>query len=220
MKESPQAGPNASPVRREGISRREMVQKLVTGASSGIIASSIAVPAAAEEPAPASATSAEQGAQPAEWTPQFLDLHQAETLEPLAEIIIPGSTKAEVTQFTDLLLSVDTVENRAKFVAAISAMDGEALRSGGVPFKELVKARQVDILTLASHTAPALSSESKGDASNASAAEPSSNLRDHFENLKEWVRKAYYSSEIGTRELGWSDTYFYDSLPPCNGTTS
>ncbi len=220
MKESSQSNSNASPGRREGISRRAMVQKLVTGASSGIITSSIAVPAAAEETSRAPATGAEQSTQPAEWTPLFLDMHQAETLEPLAEIIIPGSTKAEVTQFIDLLLSVDTVENRAKFVAAISAIDGEALRSDGVPFKNLVKARQVEILTLASHTVPALSAGIEGDASNASAAEPSANLRDHFENLKEWVRKAYYSSEIGMRELGWSDTYFYDSLPPCNGTTS
>jgi len=49
---------------------------------------------------------------------------------------------------------------------------------------------------------------------------PPGSLRDHFDNLKGWVSKAYYSSEIGLRELGWSDSYFYDSLPECNGTTS
>ncbi len=199
MKNSSQ--PNDLSAKPEGISRREMVQKLVSGASSGIIATSIATPIAADMQPPVPTTVAEQSVPATKWTPLFLDAHQADTLSVLAEIIIPGSAKAEVTQFIDLLLSVDTIESRTKFVAAISATDGEALRSDGMPFKKLATARQLEIVTLASKSSPG-------------------NLRDHFENLKEWVRKAYYSSEIGMREMGWSDTYFYDSLPPCNGTTS
>ncbi len=150
MKNSSQpCDPSAKP---EGISRREMVQKLVSGASTGIIASSIAVPASAEVRPPAPATGAVQSAQPAEWTPLFLDARQVDTLNVLAEIIIPESTKAQVTQFIDLLLSVDTIENRAKFVAAISATDGEAMRRENIPFKQLAPAWQIEILTLASKT--------------------------------------------------------------------
>jgi Gluconate 2-dehydrogenase subunit 3 len=206
--------------KRRGISRRKMVQTLLSGASTGIIASSIPAPAAAEVRPPAPGAVAEQTAQPAEWNPLFLDSHQADTLNVLAEIIIPGSTKAEVTQFIDLLLSEDTVENRAQFVAAISAMDGEAMQQEGRPFKELAPARQIEILTLASKIAASVPAGNGGGSAKPSGAAPPPNLRDHFENLKEWVRKTYYSSEVGLRELGWSDNYFYDSLPPCNGTTS
>lgn len=192
---------NDSSTRREGISRREMVQKLVSGASSGIIASSIGAPVQAETRPAVAAVENPQSAQPVEGATLFLDSHQAETLRALAEIIIPGSAKADVTQFIDLLLSVDTLENRTNFVASISAMDGEALRDDGTAFTKVTPARQLEIVTRASESA-------------------SGGLRDHFDNLKEWVRKAYYSSETGMRELGWSDNYFYDSLPPVDGPTS
>jgi hypothetical protein len=40
-------------------------------------------------------------------------------------------------------------------------------------------------------------------------------LRDHFENIKTWVRGAYYSSELGMRELGWTGRVFYEKMPAC-----
>ncbi len=215
--------PENSPSKLQGISRREMVQKLVSGASTGIIASSIATPIAAEvqPPAPAAAAgAAEQATQAAEWAPAFLESHQVETLSILAEILIPGSSKAQVTQFIDLLLSEDSIENRRQFVAAISAIDGEAMRRENIPFKQLAPAQQIEILTYASKMAAGAPFATPVDPTNASGSAPPGNLRDHFENLKEWVRKTYYSSEEGMRELGWSDDYFHDSLPPCNGTTS
>jgi hypothetical protein len=206
----------------EGISRREMVQKLVGGASSGLIASSVTVGRPAEGQSVNPAPDKQEDGKLGERTPAFLDSHQLETLGVLAEIIIPGSTKAEVARFVDLLLSVETMENREKFVTSLSAMDGEALFRYGQPFKSLNHDRQIDLLTLASNAASGHSPGPNSRPSGASAPEPMppGSLRDHFDNLKGWVSKAYYSSEIGLRELGWSDSYFYDSLPECNGTTS
>src|SRR3954468_16178770 len=43
----------------------------------------------------------------AAWKPHFLSEPQAQSLDELAESIIPGSSRAHVNRFTDLLLSVD-----------------------------------------------------------------------------------------------------------------
>lgn len=40
-------------------------------------------------------------------------------------------------------------------------------------------------------------------------------LRDRFEHLKGWIVGAYYSSEIGMRELGWTGNVFFASFPGC-----
>jgi hypothetical protein len=34
-----------------------------------------------------------------------------------------------------------------------------------------------------------------------------------FENLKTWITGAYYSSEMGMRELGWTGIVFFDDFP-------
>ena len=40
-------------------------------------------------------------------------------------------------------------------------------------------------------------------------------LRGHFENLKDWIAGAYYSSETGMRELGWTGNVLHRELPGC-----
>lgn len=199
----------------EGISRREMVQKLVGGASTGIIGSTLA--ASPASPAP-ELTKPNEVAKSIERNPLVLDAHQAQTLVVLAEIMIPGSTRAEVAPFIDLLLSVDTVEHREQFIGSISAMDGEALRQFGVPFKTASAAQQIELLTAAAKPVAAPGS-SESTASIASTL-PANVLHGHFQNLKAWISKAYYSSETGMRELGWSDNYFYPELPECGGVTT
>jgi hypothetical protein len=41
------------------------------------------------------------------------------------------------------------------------------------------------------------------------------NLRDHFDHLKDWVVGAYYSTEEGMRELGWTGNQFFPSFNAC-----
>jgi len=194
-------------------------------ATGGAVTSSVAAAQPAHGQSAGLATPSSGGAEaPAvKWDSAVLDPHQVETLSALAERIVPGSIKAGVAPFVDLLLSADTLENQKAFLASLSAIDGESRRRYGLPFKELAEARQNEILKIISRPAHGQSSGSE----TASPAEPASQpvlplgvLHEHFENLKSWVSKAYYSTEIGLRELGWTDSYFWPSFPGCKGSNS
>ena len=41
-------------------------------------------------------------------------------------------------------------------------------------------------------------------------------LRDKFEQLKARDSTAYYSSEVGMKELGWNGENFFESFPGCD----
>ena len=191
-----------------GMNRREMVRRLMMAGGAGL-----ALPGMAEgypgaiHPA-GLAVLVENGAATAEakWTPEFLDPHQYETLVVLAELIIPGSTKAQVSRFIDLLLSVDTQDAQKKFLASLSAFEAESLRRFSHPYKDLTEAQQNELLTSASIAKPGQAKE----------GQPlPGTMRDHFENLKSWVAGAYYSSETGMKDLGWTGQVFFTSFPGC-----
>jgi hypothetical protein len=44
-------------------------------------------------------------------------------------------------------------------------------------------------------------------------------IRDHFDTLKGWISGAYYSSEAGMRELGWTGTVMHEKFPGCEHGT-
>jgi len=99
-------------------------------------------------------------------------------------------------------------------------MEGEALERHGHPYQELTEAQQNEILTVASTaepgSAPQAGRRRRGSTPSQTAGEPKKEtLRDHFENLKGWIVGAYYSSEVGMRELGWTGDFFFDSFPGC-----
>ncbi len=96
-----------------------------------------------------------------DWKPVFLNSQQNESLIAIAEAIVPGSTKAQVNRFLDLLLSVDTDTHKKEFVAALAAFEAESQKRFG-----------------------------KGCG-------------------------AYYSSEMGMRELGWTEDRVFASFPGC-----
>lgn len=211
---------NPSP--RRGMSRREMVERLLGGAGAGMIFPGVAVAHPIHKHL-ANASMLEQAdskTAAADWTPAFLDAHQNETLVVLAERVVPGSTRAEANRFIDLLLAVDTQENQKKFLASLSAFEAEALDRYGRPFKDLSEEQQNQILTAAStgksgHPEGKENRSGFSPSSKEAARPPRVNLRDYFDNLKGWVSGAYYSSEIGMRELGWTGDYFFESFPGC-----
>src|SRR5262245_45436764 len=49
------------------------------------------------------------------YTPEFLDQHQFETLQALAERTIPGAAKAKTSEFIDQLLAVDAKDEQRQF---------------------------------------------------------------------------------------------------------
>jgi hypothetical protein len=155
----------------------------------------------------------------ADWKPLFLDAKQNASLAALSESIVPGSGKAQVNRFVDLLLSVDTLTHREKFVASLSAIESESQKRFGKLFAVLTEEKKIELLTIASKE----DQEGKGreEASGVSSAEEHAGehaptLHDHFENLKGWISGAYYSSEAGMRELGRTGDYVFESYPACD----
>jgi hypothetical protein len=177
------------------LTRREMVQRLLAGVGAGAAWPLVAVSHPIFEHLKNDAILAEAeklGA--ADWKPVFLNGQQNETLIALAESIVPGSTKAQVNRFIDLLLSVDEPKSQRDFAESVAAFDAEA--------QKLAK------------NFPALDNNQKNMLLT-NGSEKQSPLHGHFENLKGWVSGAYYSSEAGMRELGWTGDYVFESFPGC-----
>jgi len=195
---------------RGHLTRREMVQRLLAGVGAGaawpLVADSHPIhkflrnDAVLEE-------AEKLGA--GDWKPVFLDAQQNESLIAIAEAIVPGSTKAQVNRFIDLLLSVDTDNHKKEFVAALAAFEAESNKRFGEGFLSLDD-RQKNMLLTDASAAPA-----KDNSVGADAAENGVRLHGHFENLKGWISGAYYSSEMGMRELGWTPDRVFASFPGC-----
>jgi hypothetical protein len=145
-----------------------------------------------------------------EYTPEFLDAHQFETLQLLAERIVPGSTKANSSQFIDQLLTVSTPDEQRTMLQALGGFEQLAMARAGVPWKQLTEQQQNDLLTVAS-TEKSGTPDARGRSSTAHVT-----IRDHFEHLKGWIVGAYYSSELGMRELGWTGNLFFPAFPGCD----
>jgi hypothetical protein len=183
-----------------GIPRRVALQALLGGAGAGLV---LPATAGAQHPMHRHLTSpdvleqAQQKAAVTAYAPELLDPHQLKTLESLAEAIVPGSTAARVAPFLDQLLAVDSAESQQTFLGALGAFDMAAVERYGQPWIGLTASDQDALLQEAS-----------------TAAEASA-LRGHFQNLKTWIAGAYYSSEPGMRELGWTGNVFHQELPGC-----
>lgn len=201
-----------SPISGRSLTRREWVQRMLAGAGAGI-----ATPALAE--AHWAEVADAQAAAPAElageWKPTFFDDAQNQALSVLAERIVPGSTGAQVNRFLDIAIGASTQESQRKFVAAINAMEGEALRQFSKPFKELSAQQQDDVLSAASTAKPFNPTLSTARETKRGVQPVDPGLRDYFEHLKGWVSTAYYSSEVGMKELGWNGENFFESFPGC-----
>jgi hypothetical protein len=156
----------------------------------------------------AGVASADQKANAAAYTPEFLDPHQFATLQTLAERIVPGSTQARSSEFIDQLLVVADASDQKAFLQALGAFEGLAIERARQPWKALSPEQQIELLTLAAAEKPGASAEH-------ATASSHPTLRDHFEQLKGWIVGAYYSSEIGMRELGWTGNFFFRTFPGC-----
>jgi hypothetical protein len=182
------------------IPRRVALQALLGGAGAGLV---LPATAGAEHPmhrhlaSPDGLEQAQQKAAVTAYAPELLDPHQLKTLESLAEAIVPGSTAARVAPYLDQLLAVDSSGSQQAFLGALGAFDMAAVERHGKPWVGLTASEQDALLQEASR-----------------AAETSA-IRGHFQNLKAWIAGAYYSSEPGMRELGWTGNVFHQELPGC-----
>jgi hypothetical protein len=188
------------------LSRRQVMQRLLGTAGTVLVIGHTMEAADSQAAAP-------------DWQPVFFDSHQNETLIALAERILPNSTQAYVNRFIDTLISVDTQENQKKFLASLGAFDHEGITRYNQPFKDLTEDQQNGILTAAS-TKPSEPGQGgrrrrRPTVSAPGSEEPALTIRDHFETIKGWVTGAFYSSEFGMKELGWTGQVAWESLPGC-----
>jgi hypothetical protein len=130
-----------------------------------------------------------------ESTSSFLDIPQRTALAELCEALVPGSHSAHSPAFIDLLLSTDSSESQKQFLTSLAAIESEAQKVFQTPIATLSQAQLHELLTgLSTQAHPA---------------------HKHFANLKDWSVTAYYSSEIGMRELGWTPDRVFATIPEC-----
>jgi hypothetical protein len=179
------------------LTRRQLVERLFTAVAAGAVWPAIA----AAHPIHQHLMNgelldrADRLGEAADWSPLFLSTEQNVALLPLAESLVPGSTSAEVNRFIDLLLSVESPENQKRFIASLAALEKNANDHFTHGLPTLTPAEYEVLLTTVSA--------------------PGAPQREHFDHLKEWITGAYYSSETGMRELGWTGNFAFPSYPQC-----
>jgi Gluconate 2-dehydrogenase subunit 3 len=203
------------------LTRREMFQRIVAALGT-VLAGPVAARAHPMYRHLMDATTLESAGEMVadpDWSPQVLDAHQNATLILLAEGIVPGSSKAQVNRVIDLLLTVDTAENRQKLSSALAAFEADSNQRFSQPIARLTQSQMSELLTACSTAGSAQSAKDENSASSATQVQKTSSatptIRDHFENLKGWVVATYYSSEQGMTELGWTDEFYFESPPEC-----
>ena len=207
-----------------GLSRRAALQTLAAG-----LGASIAVPGVAganDHPVHKHvAHVAEQAKKPgaaakptAAYKPTTFDAHQFATVVVLSELIVPGAKASGTPEFLDKLLTVESAETRRRFISALGAFEGAALKAKQSPFKDLTAADQVALLTEASTGQPSRQPVywKKGDPIPVPEQPPGPmTLRDHFDHIKGWVSGIYFASEPGLKELGYTGNVFHEKYPDC-----
>jgi len=145
-------------------------------------------------------------------SPAFLSPAQKETLASLAETIVPGSTSAGIADFLDRLLAVDSPDAQRAFLGAMGAVEGEAASRHGRAWKALSTGERNAILT-------ALSTGSSSSGTRypipAVTVDGAPSPRDRFDLLKARIALAYFTSEAGLRELGYTGEPIHEGFAGC-----
>src|SRR5580765_9078989 len=196
--------------------RRELLQVGVIAGAAVALRPSLAAaqnPTQAPELTPAqNGVDASQEFAAPGWKPRFLDEHQNETLIVLSDLIIPatdtpGAKEALANRYIDLVLAAEKPEAQKAFLNSLSYLDGESMRRYKAAFRYLKREDQEDLLHALAY--PKAGSEWTGEAASADTA------HGHFEFLKQRIAGAYYSSQIGEKELGWDGAFAHGPYKGC-----
>lgn len=196
-------------------SRRRVLQALAGSVGAGLALP----PVTAGQPTHRHAATAPAAEGPtALAVPGFLDPHQLETLASLAEAIVPGSAAAGVAAFVDRLLAVDTPGRQRAFLAALGAIQAESAARFAKPWLSLTAEQGTELLIHASTGRPSRERRYWTPGQPVVVPEPPPvppTLRDRFDLLKERIATAYYSSEAGMKELGWTGQMIHEGFAGC-----
>lgn len=131
----------------------------------------------------------------AAWRPVFLTAAQNDTLLSLGEGIVPGSAAAGCNRVIDLIVSIEGDGPKQQLADALKKFEKRAQDSHRMRFGELSPEQQDELLLTASAENGSLNAE--------------------FHLLKEWVSDAYWSSQAGMRELGWTGRMAWTEFEGC-----
>ena len=198
--------------------RRQVLQVLAGSVGAGLAAPGLATGEASHAHGSAGSAATQTTGAATAPLPTLLDENELAMLKSLAETIVPGSGEAGVAAFVDQLVAVDTRERQRDFLAALGAIQSEALSRYGKSWMSLDAGQQTELLTAAS-TGPR-SREPRYWKPGEPVLVPEGprlppTLRDRFELLKERIASAYYSSEKGMKELGWTGQMVHPAYPGC-----
>ena len=185
---------DSGPLRHFRIGRRTVLQSLATGMGAAVFASSAS---AHVHHAAASAAKPAEAAAVTETSRLFLDDHAFDTLSLLSEQFVPGSRAAQVPEFLDRLLAVESTATQKRFMQALGAFEREAREAHGKPWKALTPEQATASLTK-------LSALADGD-----------ERRGPFDAIKRAVAETYYSTEPGMKELGWNGNIAFTPPAAC-----
>ena len=146
------------------------------------------------------------------WKPTFLNAHQNDTLIAISDVMIPetetpGAKTALTNRFIDELLTAESKETQQSFLNSIAFIDGEAVSRFKTPFVQLPQASQIELMR---YFAYPHSLVNWGD--NRQEEEPGYK---HFQNLKSWISRAFWTSEPGQRALGSDGSFPHGQLEGC-----
>ena len=149
----------------------------------------------------------------ADWKPAFFSDHQNQTVIALSDLIIPetetpGAKTALVNRFLDLLLAAETHDNRQSFLNSLAYLDGEARTRYGNALIYIPREAQVELLEFFAYPN---SLETWGEGQTGDQAG-----HNHFQNMKDWITRIFYSSEAGMKALGWNGETPHGALGGCD----
>jgi Gluconate 2-dehydrogenase subunit 3 len=201
--------------------RREMLRASVLAGAAAALHSPLSggqTPAQAPTP-PSELTPAQSGVDASKdlsgpgWKPLFLDEHQNETLIVLSDLIIPatdtpGAKEALANRYIDLVLAAQSHEAQRAFLNSLGYLDGESIRRYKAAFRYLAREDQDDLLHGLAY--PRVGSGWTDEVG------PPDIGHGHFEQLKQRMVVAYYSSQTGERELGFDGAFMHGVYQGCD----
>ena len=104
------------------------------------------------------------------------------------------------------MLAGEPAESKQKFLASLTYIDSESRRLFEKDFRSLTLEEQDDLLR------PLAYPQRPSFWGNTDLPDPGV---EHFGRLKSMIAVAYYTSEIGERELGWDGTFTHGPYQGC-----
>ncbi len=144
-------------------------------------------------------------ARPAAYQPAFFSPAEYNTIDILAEHIIPkdssaGAHEAGVAEFIDFLVSHDT-ELQYPFRTGLAWLDAFATEKKGTTFSALASSNQDELLRKLAYRAEQSPTEIEG--------------QEFFALMRKYTVIGYYTSRLGLEELDYPGLRFYSASPEC-----